>query len=146
MKTLETLLAAMAELLIKLEATLAQEQQLLSAGQVNAPLLHRTTETKDEQLSTLQHMNHQRQLLEQETGLQAPYESDAGLHADWEIILNHTRALQQRNQRNGLLLDVHLKLNQRGLSTMSEQRSLSRMYDPTGHASAQALLGPKFSV
>lgn len=83
-------------------------------------------------------MNHQRQLLEQETGLQVPEESDAGLQADWEIILNHTRALQQRNQRNGLLLDVHLKLNQRGLSTMSEQRSLSRMYDPTGHASAGA--------
>lgn len=45
MKTLETLLVAMAEVLIKLEATLAQEQQLLSAGQVNAPLLHRITET-----------------------------------------------------------------------------------------------------
>ncbi|MFT4465971.1 MAG: hypothetical protein ACMX3H_16815 [Sodalis sp. (in: enterobacteria)] len=75
--------------------------------------------------------------------MQAPYESDAGLQADWETIVNHTRALQQRN---GLLLDVHLKLNQRGLSTMTEQRSLSRMYDPTGHASAQALLGPKFSV
>lgn len=146
MNTLDTLLAAMAELLTELEATLAQEQQLLSAGHFNAPLLHRTTETKDEQLSTLQHMNHQRQALEQETGWQAPYVNDANLQAGWQTIVEQTRTLQQRNQRNGLLLDVHLKLNQRGLSSMTEQRSLSRMYDPKGHASAQALLGPKFSV
>ncbi|BAE75337.1 FlgN protein [Sodalis glossinidius str. 'morsitans'] len=143
MKTLETLLAAMAELLTELEATLAQEQQLLSSGQVNAPLLHRTTETKDEQLSTLQHINHQRQALEQETGLQAPYVNEPVFRAGWKTIVVQTRTLQQRN---GLLLDVHLKLNQRGLSSMTEQRSLSRMYDPKGHASAQVLLGPKFSV
>lgn len=64
-------------------------------------MLHRTTETKDEQLSTLQHMNLQRQLLEQETGLRAPYESDAGLQADWETIVSQTRGLQQRNYVTG---------------------------------------------
>lgn len=146
MDALHTLFGAMEQLLGQLEQTLGDEQALLSAGQVKAALLQRTTETKNELLTTLAHLNDRRVTLEQSLALAAPYAGQPVLHARWLEIGRQTQALREANIRNGLLLNLHMAHNQQTLDTLAEQQTQRRLYGPDGHASNAPLLGRKFSI
>ncbi len=147
MNELETTFTRMLEILQQLELTLAQEQELLSAGQVNAALLHRVTENKNEQLATLQHLDRQREALAAASGAdQPPYDGHPSLRAQWQTIAQLTENLNHHNYRNGLLLAQHLLLNQQMLAMLEQHQTQRRLYGPDGQARSGQLLGRKFSV
>lgn len=147
MNELDATFAQLMENLRQLEATLSQEQALLSAGQVNAALLHRVTEDKNEQLATLHHLDSQRERLAVETGAgQPPYADNRVLSRQWLQMLELTERLNQNNYRNGLLLAQHLMLNQQMLSMLEQHQTRRRLYGPDGQSCAGQSLGRKFSV
>ncbi|WP_191091663.1 flagella synthesis protein FlgN [Affinibrenneria salicis] len=140
-------LARMQDALQQLDEILAQEQQELSAGRVNAAFLHRLTENKNEQLSILSHFDHQRLQLEQQLSISAPYEQHAELNATWMAIHQKTRHLSESNHRNGLLLDQHLNNTQAAMSFLEKQASQQTVYGPDGQQQRPgSRLGRKFGV
>lgn len=147
MNELEQICARILGILQQLELTLVEEQRLLSAGQVNTALLHRVTENKNEQLTTLQHVDQhrQQQALACDAGL-PPYDLHPGLHQIWQAIILLTEDLNRNNYRNGLLLAQHLKHNDQVLSVLEEYQTQRRMYGPDGQALGGSALGRKFSV
>lgn len=147
MNELEQICARMLATLQQLELTLVEEQRLLSAGQVNSALLHRVTENKNEQLTTLQHVDNHRQqrAAECDAGL-PPYDLYPGLHRIWLAITQLTEGLSRNNYRNGLLLSQHVKHNQQVLTVLEEYQIQRRMYGPDGQALGGNALGRKFSV
>jgi flagella synthesis protein FlgN len=147
MNELENLCSRMLALLQQLELVLMEEQRLLSAGQVNAALLHRVTENKNEQLTTLQYVDGLRQKSAQSLGAgEPPYEDNTELHQLWLAITGLTKNLSQNNFRNGLLLNQHLKQNQQVLAVIEEHQTHRRLYGPDGQAENSHILGRKFSV
>ncbi|WP_410015408.1 flagella synthesis protein FlgN [Sodalis sp. C49] len=147
MNELEQICARMLGILQQLELTLVEEQRLLSAGQVNTALLLRVTENKNEQLTTLQYVDHHRQQQAQASDAgNPPYEPHPGLHRIWLAITRLTEDLSRNNYRNGLLLAQHLKHNDQVLSVLDEYQTQRRMYGPDGQALGGSALGRKFSV
>jgi len=139
--------AKMMDVLRQLEFSLTQEQDLLSAGQVNAALLHRVTENKNEQLATLQHLDNQRELLEKGAGAShPPYDDNPTLNEQWQTIMGITEQLKQNNYSNGLLLAQHLVLNQQMLSLLEQHQTRRRLYGPDGQSCGGQILGRKISV
>ncbi len=147
MSELEDLCSRMLGILQQLELILLEEQRLLSAGQVNAALLHRVTENKNEQLVTLQYVDDLRQKSAQALDAGAPpYAAHLELHQLWLAITRLTQDLSQNNYRNGLLLNQHLKQNQQILAILEEHQSHRSLYGPDGQAQNSHILGRKFSV
>ncbi|MEA9392610.1 flagellar export chaperone FlgN [Acerihabitans sp. TG2] len=139
--------AKMMDILHELALSLTQEQDLLSEGQVNAALLHRVTENKNEQLATLQYLDHQRESLEKLSGVsRPPYDDNPALKQQWQTIMDMTEQLKQHNYRNGLLLAQHLVLNQQMLSLLEQHQTQRRLYGPDGQACTGQILGRKISV
>lgn len=95
--------------LVSLKEILSQEQDELSARQVNPAFLHRVTENKNEQLSILKHFDNQRLALDEQLSVKPPYPHSPELNAQWSQIHELTRELSQYNHRNGLLLNAHLE-------------------------------------
>ncbi len=147
MNELEQLCGRMLSILQQLELILVEEQRLLSAGQVNAALLHRVTENKNEQLTTLQYVDNLRQkaALLNDVGA-PPYASYSELHHLWLSIMELTAKLSRNNYRNGLLLAQHLKHNQQILAVLEEHQTQRRLYGPDGQSLNGHILGRKFSV
>ncbi len=147
MNELETTFAKMMDVLQQLEISLLQEQDLLSAGEVNAALLHRVTENKNEQLATLQYLDRQRESLEKDTGTsRPPYDDNPALNEQWLTIMDITEQLKQNNYRNGLLLAQHLVLNQQMLTMLEQHQTRRLLYGPDGQACTGQVLGRKISV
>lgn len=147
MNELEQLCGRMLTTLQQLELTLIEEERLLSAGQVNSALLHRVTENKNEQLTTLGHVDGQRQQMARafDAGI-PPYDDFPGLHQIWRSITELTEKLSRNNYRNSLLLSHHIQTNQQVLSVLEEYQTQRRLYGPDGHAQGGSALGRKFSV
>ncbi|RLM27331.1 hypothetical protein BIY29_02980 [Brenneria alni] len=130
----------------QLDDILIQEQQELSAARVNAAFLHRLTENKNEQLSTLSHFDKLRIQMEQTLSIYAPYDQDPELNNCWLAIQRQTRHLSQNNHRNGLLLEQHLKHTQDALGFL-EKKNQPNLYGPDGQSHRQGnKLGRKFGV
>lgn len=147
MNELEKICARMLGVLQQLELILVEEQRLLSAGRVNAALLHRVTENKNEQLATLQHADNLRQKVERDNAYDAPpYSRYPELRHLWQAIRQLTEKLNQNNYRNGLLLNQHLQQNQQILAVLEEHQTHRRLYGPDGQAQSNHILGRKFSV
>ncbi|XBS68383.1 flagellar export chaperone FlgN [Acerihabitans sp. KWT182] len=147
MNELEKLCARMLGVLQQLELILVEEQRLLSAGQVNAALLHRVTENKNEQLATLQYLDDQRQNAARGQGLtESAYGQYPELQHLWQTILRLTAGLSRNNTRNGLLLNQHLKQNQEILAVLEAHQARRSLYGPDGQAQNSHILGRKFSV
>ncbi|NDL62626.1 flagella synthesis protein FlgN [Acerihabitans arboris] len=147
MNELEQICGRMLGILQQLELTLVEEQRLLSAGQVNPALLHRVTENKNEQLTTLQYVDQQRQRLAATlyAGI-PPYGAFPGLHQIWLAITQLTENLSRNNYRNGLLLSQHFTHNQQVLTVLEEYQTQRRMYGPDGQSLGGGALGRRFSV
>ncbi|MCL2899813.1 flagellar export chaperone FlgN [Brenneria sp. WC1b.1] len=124
----------MLTLLQQLQETLQQEELELSAGVVNSALLHRVTENKSEQLTSLRHFDVQRQKLEQQSNLSAPYSEQSELHTLWSEIQLLTQALSQNNRRNDLLLRQHMKYTNEALELL-KTKSNNNLYGPDGYSS-----------
>ncbi|MCL2895299.1 flagella synthesis protein FlgN [Brenneria tiliae] len=140
------ILTRIQDALRQLDEILTQEQQVLSAGNVNAAFLHRLTENKNEQLSTLDHFDKLRIQMEQTLSINAPYELHPELNESWLAIQSQTRNLSQNNHRNGLLLEQHLKHTQDALGFL-EKKSQQNLYGPDGQSHRQgSKLGRKFGV
>jgi len=147
MNDLENTFARMMDVLRELELSLLQEQDLLSAGEVNAALLHRVTENKNEQLATLQHLDRQRESLEKDAGAsRPPYDDNPVLNEQWLTIMDMTEQLKQSNYRNGLLLAQHLVLNQQMLTMLEQHQTRRLLYGPDGQSCSGQVLGRKISV
>ncbi|PWC22133.1 flagellar biosynthesis protein FlgN [Brenneria roseae subsp. roseae] len=137
----------MQDSLRQLDDILTQEQQELSAGRVNAAFLHRLTENKNEQLSTLSHFDKLRIQMEQTLSINAPYDQDAKLNEAWLAIQSQTRHLSQNNHQNGLLLEQHLKHTQEALNFLEKKNQPTNLYGPDGQSHRQGnKLGRKFGV
>ncbi|TKI08301.1 flagella synthesis protein FlgN [Martelella alba] len=147
MNDLELICAKMLGILQQLELILVEEQRLLSAGRVNAALLHRVTENKNEELATLQHADSLRQKTALIRGAgQPPYEAYPELQRLWQSIRQLTEKLSHDNFRNGLLLNQHLQHNQQILAVLEERQIQRRLYGPDGQSQSSHILGRKFSV
>ncbi|MFP1732030.1 flagella synthesis protein FlgN [Lonsdalea quercina] len=132
--------------LVSLKDILSQEQDELSARQVNPSFLHRVTENKNEQLSILKHFDNQRLTLDAQLSIRPPYPDSPQLNAQWSRIHELTRELSQNNHRNGLLLNAQLENNQQLLGFL-EQKQSQGIYGPNGQAKNTGThLGRKFSV
>lgn len=132
--------------LVSLKEILSQEQDELSARQVNPAFLHRVTENKNEQLSILKHFDNQRLALDDQLSVKPPYPHSPELNAQWSQIHELTRELSQYNHRNGLLLNAHLENNQQSLAFL-EQKQRQGIYGPNGQTeNSGSHLGRKFSV
>ncbi|MFP1735409.1 flagella synthesis protein FlgN [Lonsdalea quercina] len=132
--------------LVSLKDILSQEQDELSARQVNPSFLHRVTENKNEQLSILKHFDNQRLTLDAQLSIRPPYPDSPQLNAQWYRIHELTRELSQNNHRNGLLLNAQLENNQQLLGFL-EQKQSQGIYGPNGQAKNTGThLGRKFSV
>ncbi|MEC5344837.1 flagellar export chaperone FlgN [Brenneria populi] len=140
--TINAVLQKMLELLHELQETLQQEELELSAKAVNSALLHRVTENKNEQLTSLRHFDAQRQTLEQQNHLSAPYSEQNELNALWSEIQALTQTLSQNNHRNALLLRQHMKYTNETLALL-KTKSNNNLYGPDGYSSSYS--GNKFS-
>ncbi|MFE8048590.1 flagella synthesis protein FlgN [Brenneria goodwinii] len=132
--TIKAVLQKMLGLLQQLQETLEQEELELSARVVNSALLQRVTENKSEQLTTLRYFDNQRQKLEQQNNLIAPYAEQSDLHTLWSDIQALTQALSQNNHRNALLLRQHMKYTNETLELL-RTKSNNSLYGPDGHSS-----------
>ncbi|WP_213991010.1 flagellar export chaperone FlgN [Sodalis sp. dw_96] len=147
MNELEKLCSRMLSILQQLELILMEEQRLLSAGQVNAALLHRVTENKNEQLATLQYADGLRKQAAQSLGAgESPYGSYPELHLLWQAITQLTANLNRSNTRNGMLLNQHMQQNQQIMAVLEEHQARRRLYGPDGQSQGGHILGRKFSV
>lgn len=117
----------------QLQETLRKEEQALSARKVGSAALHRITETKNEQLTTLRYLDSQRQELEQQHDVSAPYAEQGDLHLLWTQIETLTRDLSRNNFRNGLLLRQHMKYSSEMLALL-KSKSSHDLYGPDGHS------------
>lgn len=136
--TINAVLQKMLGLLHELQETLQHEELELSAKVVNSALLHRVTENKNEQLTSLRHFDAQRQKLEQQVHLSAPYSEQSELNALWSNIQSLTQALSQNNHRNGLLLRQHMKYTSETLDLL-KTKSNNNLYGPDGYSSSYIL-------
>ncbi|MCG8708886.1 flagellar export chaperone FlgN [Brenneria sp. 4F2] len=131
---MNTVLQKMLASLHQLQDTLQQEERELSAKVVNSALLHRVTENKNEQLTSLRHFDLQRQKLEQEGNLCAPYVEEDELYILWSEIQRFTQSLSQNNHRNAMLLRQHIKYTNETLDLL-KTKSNNNLYGPDGHSS-----------
>lgn len=132
---MKNVLQKMLEQLRLLQDSLAQEEAALSARTVIPAALHRITENKNEQLTSLSYLDGQRQALDQQQRLTAPYNGQPELQALWHEIQTLTRSLNRNNQRNGLLLNQHMKYTNEALAFLQSKRSHD-LYGPDGQAAA----------
>ncbi|ACY84065.1 flagellar export chaperone FlgN [Edwardsiella piscicida] len=133
-------LQQMVENLQALNATLAQEQQLLCAGQVDAVRLQTVTLEKENLLADLRHLDQRRR----DDAAQPPY-AEPQQAALWQTILTLTRQLHDMNQHNGDLLNRHLSHNQQALGTLKSRHGQT-LYGPDGQTQSGLFNARKLRV
>lgn len=134
MEKLTALLEKISSTLGELEGLLREENYKLSGAQIDPVTLQVVTDNKSRHLATLAHYENQRQSLEQEKGLAAPYLNDRRLMASWENIVRMTAKLSELNQQNGWLLEQHME-NARQLQGMLNKTRIGQMvYGANGHS------------
>lgn len=137
---LDKLLATLSEL----ESTLAEEHALLCASRLPGPTLQRVTDDKSQLLATVNHLEQQRQQLENSGGLKAPYAGHDALTARWRQVQQLSQQLREKNQHNGLLLSRHIDHNAQALAVLNKQNK--NLYGPDGQSRGGSLLGRKIGV
>lgn len=133
-------LQQMVENLQALNATLAREQQLLCAGQVDAVRLQTVTLEKENLLADLRHLDQRRR----DDAAQPPY-AEPQQAALWQTILTLTRQLHDMNQHNGDLLNRHLSHNQQALGTLKSRHGQT-LYGPDGQTQSGLFNARKLRV
>lgn len=136
--TLEEIFAA----LNSLGEVLAQEQEQLCAGRIDAVRLQSCTQRKETLLATLRHLDVRRR---SEGGDAAPYGEHPALASLWHSISQLTERLQNLNQHNGRLLEQHLQRNQEALGVLNGRHGPS-LYGPDGQPNAGAPPGKKLGI
>ncbi|QNK34265.1 flagellar export chaperone FlgN [Serratia sp. JUb9] len=144
MESLALHLDKLLETLSELESVLAEEHALLCAGTLPGPALQRVTDDKSQLLATVNHLEQQRQLLENGGGPKAPYAGHDGLTARWRQVQQQSQQLREKNQHNGLLLSRHIDHNAQALAVLNKQNK--NLYGPDGQSRGGSLLGRKIGV
>jgi len=139
MDNLLTTLDKMQDVLTSLTRIIEEEQQQLSAGQIDGHLLQRITEDKAALLTTLNYLDEVRLTAGRSLGLQAPYSDRQDMAARWTAIAATTRQLHNANQHNGLLLQHQVAFTQRALAVLKPHHTQA-FYGPDGRGLGQSTL------
>lgn len=123
--------SAIRDLKIVMEA----EQQQLSAGHINGSLLQRITEQKSSLLATLDYLEQQRRVAQDDD------DSSGYLQA----IRQQLHQLRDLNQHNGWLLEGQLARNQQALEVLKPHQEPS-LYGANGLTSASLRGGKKVAI
>ncbi|QDY41619.1 flagellar export chaperone FlgN [Candidatus Pantoea soli] len=142
MNDLLTTLDKMQDVLASLTIVMDEEQQQLSAAQVNGSLLQRITEDKTALLATLNYLDEMRRKAGQTLGVQAPYRGHSDIARRWASIQQHTQRLSMANKHNGLLLQHQISFTQDALAVLKPHQTQA-FYGPDGRGLGQATLSRK---
>ncbi|MCE0488505.1 flagellar export chaperone FlgN [Pantoea sp. Mb-10] len=142
MDNLQTTLDKMQDVLSSLSHVMDEEQQQLSAGQVNGNLLQRISEDKSALLTTLNYLDEMRRNAEKTCGAQAPYSGHSDIARRWQSIQQHTRRLRDTNTHNGLLLQQQLTFTQEALAVLKPHQTQA-FYGPDGLGKGHSTLSHK---
>ena len=142
MDNLLTTLDKMQDVLASLTIVMNEEQQQLSAGQVNGNQLQRISEDKSALLTTLNYLDEMRRNAEKTLGTQAPYGGDSDRERRWASIQQHTRRLRDTNTHNGILLQHQISFTDEALSVLKPHQTQA-FYGPDGLGKGQATLSRK---
>ena len=107
------------------------EQQQLNSASPDSYLLQNLAEDKQAVLSTLDYLDKQRVKADQAAGLQAPYQGNSTLHAQWQQIHLRVTELKQMNQHTELLLQQQMDLTAQALALLCPLQTKT-LYGPDG--------------
>ncbi|MGK3123375.1 flagellar export chaperone FlgN [Candidatus Pantoea formicae] len=142
MDNLLTTLDKMQDVLASLTVVMNEEQQQLSAGQVNGNLLQRISEDKSALLTTLNYLDEMRRNTEKTLGTQAPYGGHSDRERRWQSIQQHTARLRDTNTHNGILLQHQISFTNEALAVLKPHQTQA-FYGPDGLGKGQATLSRK---
>lgn len=131
MKSLQTTLNKMSDVLLRLTKLMDAEQLQLCASQYNSHALQRLSEDKSSLLSTLAYLNEMRNQAEQRTGLYFPYTTQPEMARCWHFIQQHILRLRTINEHSELLLKQQIGFNQQALALLKPHVS-QPFYGPDG--------------
>lgn len=104
--------------------------------------LQAITERKNEFAVRLSELSNRRDTLLAELGLPAAHEGTglaAEKHAElaepWKMLLAHSAAAAAINERNGALIDMHLRYTEEALGALRTLTASTNLYDSTGSRS-----------
>ncbi len=132
----------MQDVLTSLAVVMDEEQQQLSAGQINGNLLQRISEDKSALLTTLNYLDEMRRTTEKTLGTQAPYGDHRDRESRWMRIQQHTRRLRDANTHNGILLQHQIGFTNEALAVLRPHQTQA-FYGPDGLGKGQATLSRK---
>lgn len=142
MDHLLTTLDKMQDVLASLAIVMNEEQQQLSAGQVNGNLLQRISEDKSALLTTLNYLDGMRRTAEQSLGTEAPYGGHSDRERRWQSIQQHTLRLRDSNTHNGILLQHQIRFTDEALAVLKPHQTQA-FYGPDGLGKGQATVSRK---
>lgn len=142
MDNLLTTLEKMQDVLASLTVVIDEEQQQLSAAQINGNLLQRITEDKTALLTTLNYLDEMRRKTEKTLGMQAPYGGHSDIARRWVSIQQHTRRLRDANKHNGMLLQHQMTYTHDALAVLKPHQTQA-FYGPDGLGKGQATMSRK---
>jgi flagella synthesis protein FlgN len=143
MNTVESLLNCILEedaLIIEFTDLLRAESAALTERK-SFETLQAITESKNQFAGRLQALSDRRDGLLAELGLSAGHEGTgaaAALHAElsepWATLLANSAAAAKINERNGVLIDVHLRYTEEALGALRKLTTASNLYDASGRS------------
>lgn len=142
MDNLLATLDKMQDVLDSLTRVMDEEQQQLSAGQIDGNLLQRISEDKSALLTTLNYLDEMRRTTEQSLGTQAPYGGHSDRARRWQNIQQHTRRLRDTNSHNGILLQHQINFTHSALAVLKPHQTQA-FYGPDGLGKGQMTLSRK---
>lgn len=109
MENLRVTLTELELLLDQMETLLTEEIKQLSLIRVNPVALQSISDNKSRLLSSIDFYDKQRQQIEANGDMVAPYKNSPELSSLWESVVAKTKNANELNHRSFVLLEVHMQ-------------------------------------